>query len=364
VRKILHIDMDAFFASVEQRDNPELRGKPVAVGGTSKRGVVAAASYEARAFGVYSAMPSSVAARRCPELIFVKTRFDVYGAVSKDIRRIFKRYTDLVEPLSLDEAYLDVSEPKIETGSATSIAREIKKAIRDETGLTASAGVSFNKFLAKLGSDYKKPDGLTVITPAKAAAFIERLRIENFYGIGPVTAGRMHDIGVKTGADLLQLSEDELAAKFGKSGRYYYKMARCEDDREVKPSRERKSVGAERTFEEDISDVGELLSRLDRIADNVADRLVRSGVAGHTVTLKIKYHDFEVNTRQTTSKHPIATREELIELGDLLLRKSPAPPKRPVRLLGLSVSKLCPINGGPEKEQLVLDFNGGEDATG
>ncbi|MCZ6758608.1 MAG: DNA polymerase IV [Bacteroidetes bacterium] len=364
MRKILHIDMDAFYTSVEQRDNPELRGKPVAVGGTSKRGVVAAASYEARAFGVRSAMPSSVAARKCPDLIFVKTRFDVYKAVSKELRGIFKRYTDLVEPLSLDEAYLDVSEPKISAGSATSIAREIKKAILKETELTASAGVSFNKFLAKLGSDFQKPDGLTVITPANASAFIERLPIEKFYGIGPVTAGRMHDIGVQTGGDLLRLSEDELAARFGKSGRYYYKMARCEDDREVKPSRERKSVGAERTFEEDISDVGELLSRLDRIADSVAERLAQSGVAGHTVTLKIKYHDFEVNTRQMTSKLPVGSREELIELGDLLLRNSPAPPKRPVRLLGLSVSKLCPINGGPAEEQLALDFRGDAGAIG
>lgn len=349
--------MDAFYASVEQRDNPSLKGKPVAVGGSSKRGVVAAASYEARRFGVRSAMPSAVAARKCPELVFVKARFDAYREASSQIKDIFRRYTDLVEPLSLDEAYLDVTEPKLDVGSATDIARSIKAAIRSETHLTASAGVSFNKFLAKLGSDYQKPDGLTVITPAKAQTFIERLPIEKFYGIGPATTKRMHDIGVKTGADLLKLSKEVLEQRFGKSGRYYYRMARCEDNRPVAVHHGRKSVGAERTFEDDIADVGEMLARLDQIADGVAKRMEKADVLGHTVTLKIRYHDFETRSRQLTSREPISSREDLIRIGDILLRESPSPPKRPVRLLGLSVSKLRSTKEERREEQLALDFN-------
>src|SRR5688572_5694038 len=242
--------MDAFFASVEQRDFPELRGKPVAVGGGGPRGVVAAASYEARAFGVYSAMPGSIAKRKCPDLIFAKTRFDVYESVSRQIREIFLSYTDLVEPLSLDEAYLDVTENKFDIPSATLIAREIKKKIWEQTGLTASAGVSYNKFLAKIASALQKPNGLTVVPPEKAEALVETLPIEKFYGIGDVTAAKMHALGIRTGLDLKQRSMEELQKHFGKSGHYYFQISRAHDDRIVEPNRIRKSVGAERTYAE------------------------------------------------------------------------------------------------------------------
>lgn len=348
--------MDAFYASVEQRDHPELRGCPVAVGGSKRRGVVAAASYEARAFGVRSAMPSAVAARKCPELVFVKSRFDVYTSVSRQIRSIFRRFTDLVEPLSLDEAYLDVSEPKKGPSSAAQIAQEIREIILEETQLTASAGVSFNKFLAKVGSDYDKPDGLTVITPTDAPGFVARLPIEKFFGVGPVTARRMHEIGVKNGHDLLLLSEDELVARFGKVGRYYYRIARCQDDRQVRTNRVRKSVGAERTFERNITQLSELQKRLKQITDTVAERMAQAAVMGHTITIKIKYHDFEVTTRQTTSSGVIYDREELFEVADLLLRHAPEPPHRPVRLLGVSVSNLRSMQADPLPEQLALDF--------
>jgi len=356
MRKIIHIDMDAFFASVEQRDNPELRGRPVAVGGSSRRGVVAAASYEAREFGVRSAMPSAVAVRKCPELVFVKSRFEAYTSVSRQIRSIFQRYTDLVEPLSLDEAYLDVSEPKKGAPSATLIAQEIKNVILEETQLTASAGVSFNKFLAKVGSDYDKPDGLTVITPTDAPGFVARLPIEKFFGVGPVTAGRMHEIGIRNGHDLLLLSEDELVARFGKAGAYYYRIARCLDDRKVSTNRVRKSIGAERTFDRNISRLSELQERLKKISETVAERMARAAVMAQTVTLKIKYHDFCVTTRQTTSSGFIDDREELFKVVDLLLRYSPEPPRRPVRLLGVSVSNLLAVDSGAVTEQLVLDF--------
>src|SRR5690606_2708567 len=284
-RKIIHIDMDAFFASVEQRDNPELRGKPVAVGGTSRRGVVAAASYEARAYGVRSAMPTVVARRRCPQLILVKSRFDVYRAVSHQIREIFYTYTDLVEPLSIDEAFLDVTHVKQGPPSATLIAREIKARILKETGLTASAGVSINKFLAKLASDVNKPDGLTVILPEEAEAFVAALPVDRFYGVGPVTAERMRAMGIETGADLRARSEEELRKHFGKAGSHFYRIARALDDRPVRPDRQRKSVGAERTFEEDLIKEADLLKRLEYISAEVARRLERSGTTGRTVTL-------------------------------------------------------------------------------
>lgn len=351
--------MDAFYASVEQRDFPELRGKPVAVGGSSRRGVVAAASYEARRFGVRSAMASVVAAKRCPELIFVSARFDVYKEVSRQIKEIFKRYTDLVEPLSLDEAYLDVTEPKMGPPSATLIAEEIREAIRVETGLTASAGISFNKFLAKVASDFNKPDGITVVTPEEAPAFIDALPIGKFYGVGPVTAKRMHDKGIRTGLDLRRRSLEELTNSFGKAGGYYFRAVRCEDDRGVRTHRVRKSLGAERTFEDDVSDVDDLRIRLRRITEKVAERMETAGIIGRTVTLKIKYFNFEVTTRQTTSQQMVSGAAELFELADLLLLHAPEPPLRPVRLLGITISSLRKIGDGPWPEQLNLDFSGG-----
>ena len=352
--KILHIDMDAFYASVEQRDHPEYAGKPIAVGGTSRRGVVAAASYEARAYGVHSAMPSVVAERRCPPLIFVKPRFEVYKEVSREIREIFHRYTDLVEPLSLDEAYLDVTEPLQGPRSATLLARQIKKDILEATGLTASAGVSFNKFLAKTASGMNKPDGLTVIRPEQAAAFLAALPIERFYGVGEVTARRMKEIGIHNGADLLQRPEKELAVHFGKAGLFYYRIARGDDKRRVEPERERKSVGAERTFMEDIDDPSTMLERVQIIARDVAARLQRVESAGRTVTLKIKYHDFEINSRSRTLGHTVHRAEELCAIAAYLL-ETPEPPLRPVRLLGITVSNLT----GPDSpgSQLPLPFS-------
>jgi len=349
--------MDAFFASVEQRDFPELRGKPVAVGGSSMRGVVAAASYEARKFGVHSAMPSAVAARKCPGLIFVSSRFDVYRQVSREIRSIFRQYSELVEPLSLDEAYLDVTLPKVPGMSATAVAREIRSNILREVGLTASAGVSFNKFLAKVGSDHEKPDGLTVIRPRDAATFIAHLPIEKFYGIGPVTARKMKELGIQNGADLRRLSQDELVERFGKTGRYYFRISRCQDERAVRTSRTRKSVGAERTFEKNITDPVEMIERLDSIAEKVGSRMQENGLIGQTVTVKIKTNDFEQTTRQTTTESPVAQKEEVIELAELLLMHAPSPPAKPVRLLGISVSNLRSLTDEPVAAQLRLDLD-------
>lgn len=356
-RKIIHVDMDAFFASVEQRDFPELRGRPVAVGGSSKRGVVAAASYEARKFGVRSAMPSVVAARKCPGLIFVSSRFDVYREVSRQIREIFGRYTSLVEPLSLDEAYLDVTNSLRPELSATAIARDIRRAILEETNLTASAGVSFNKFLAKVGSDHDKPDGLTVIRPRDAAAFVAALPIGKFYGIGPVTAQKMNEIGIRNGADLRRFSEQDLVSRFGKAGRYYYRISRCEDDRQVHISRTRKSLGAERTFETNIKDVAEMKKRLDELAERVSSRMLNASLLGLTVTLKIKTFDFEITTRQTTTDVLRGQKEEIMELVDLLLMHAPGPPTKPVRLLGISVSNLRSLTDDPVGVQLRLELD-------
>lgn len=343
--------MDAFFAAVEQRDHPELRGRPVAVGGSSRRGVVAAASYEARKFGVRSAMPSVIAHRRCPELRFVKPRFEVYKDVSRQIREIFRTYTDLVEPLSLDEAYLDVSQPK-RGESAEEIARQIKAAIRSETRLTASAGVSFNKFLAKMASDVDKPDGLFIIRPNEAASFLARLPIEEFHGVGRATAAKMKELGIYTGADLLARSEDDLVSRFGKTGRFFYRIVRGEDHREVKPNRVRKSVGAERTFAQDLRRIDDMEARIADIADRVSERLSAAGVAGRTITLKVKYHDFELTTRSTTLHHDVFESDELRSIACRLLRQ-PIPP-RPVRLLGLSVSNLIHFEGERAARQLRL----------
>ncbi|MBC8144464.1 MAG: DNA polymerase IV [bacterium] len=353
MRKIIHVDMDAFYASVEQRDAPELRGKPVAVGGTSQRGVVAAASYEARRYGVRSAMSSVRAARICPDLIFVRPRFDAYREVSNQIREIFLSYTPLVEPLSIDEAYLDVTDPIKGPPSATLLARAIKEEIRSTTGLTASAGVSYNKFLAKTASAMNKPDGLTVVLPEDAELFIAALPIERFYGVGHVTAGRMKERGIHCGADLLNWSEAELADMFGKAGRYYYRIARGIDDRDVRPHRERKSIGAEQTFENDVLGEDELLARLDVVARRVGERIERSQSRGRTVTLKIKYHDFTITSRSRTVTHDVHDIAGLLDIGRELLLQ-PALPDRPVRLMGLTLSNLA----GDEDHtaQLELDL--------
>lgn len=329
--------MDAFYASVEQRDHPELRGKPVAVGG-GHRGVVAAASYEARKYGIRSAMPSVTAKRRCPELVFVKPRFDVYRAVSHQVRDIFADYTDLIEPLSLDEAYLDVSEDRLGLGSARAIAEDIRRRIREETGLTASAGVSYCKFIAKLASDHHKPDGLCVITPERGAEFVASLPVARFHGVGPVTARKMERLGIHTGADLREWSLPQLEAQFGSSGPWYWRICRGIDDREVKPDRPYKSVSAERTFDEDLRDPGRLAAELERIAGYAWARVERAGVTGRTVTLKVKYADFEIITRSRSFPAPVA-QAEFTEAGQALLAAL-HPVQKGIRLLGLGLHNL------------------------
>jgi DNA polymerase-4 len=345
--------MDAFYASVEQRDNPELKGKPVAVGGDRQRGVVAAASYEARKYGVRSAMSSKIALKRCPQLIFVHPNFEKYKAVSRQIREIFTSYTDLVEPLSLDEAFLDVTLTKKGKPSATLIARDIKREIFETTGLTASAGVSYCKFLAKVASDVKKPNGLFVITPDQAEAFLDELEIEKFFGVGKVTAQRFNAMGVYKGSDLKRVSRSELLLLFGKAGAYYYDIVRGMDERPVEPHRERKSVGAEHTFDTDIRDPHELQRRLELIADDVARRVERAGVIGKTVTLKIKFEDFEQITRSRTTYLYVYSREQLLSFGmDLLQRELPV--VKGVRLLGLTLSNFQTEQKGPV--QLTIRF--------
>ena len=337
-RRILHVDMDAFYASVEQRDDPTLRGRPLAVGGSRERGVVAAASYEARRFGVRSAMPSVTARRLCPELLFVSPRFDVYKAVSRQIRAIFEDYTDLIQPLSLDEAYLDVTLPKRDLGSATAIAREIRARIRAETGLTASAGVSYNKFLAKLASDHRKPDGLFVITPSQGPGFVEALAVDRFHGVGPVTARKMRALGIETGADLRAQALPFLIRHFGKAGPHYHAIARGLDDRPVVTDRPRKSLGAENTFSRDLTDLSEALSVLDPIVDKVWAGIERGGRFGRTVTLKVKFSDFTIITRAASSERGFVSREAVSGAACTLLR-GVHPFRLSVRLLGVSVSR-------------------------
>lgn len=330
--------MDAFYASVEQRDFPELRGKALAVGGSPDgRGVVAAASYEARKFGVRSAMSSRQALQRCPHLLFTKPRFDVYREISGQIRAIFKRYTDLIEPLSLDEAYLDVTEDKKGIGSAIEIAKAIKLSIREELGLTASAGVSTNKFIAKIASDYEKPDGLTFIGPSKIVAFLEQLPIEKFFGVGKVTAEKMKSIGIHTGKDLKAFSESELIRKFGKSGKFFYHIVRGEDDRPVKPNRIAKSIGIEDTFETDIRDVEEMLKELRRLCEKLEKRLGNKAKQGRTVTLKIKFADFTQITRSKTSIFYMNTADDIFRQINELFAKLDMEDRR-VRLLGVTLS--------------------------
>ncbi|WNO54152.1 DNA polymerase IV [Stakelama saccharophila] len=339
VRKIIHVDMDAFFASVEQRDNPELRGKPVAVGGSSRRGVVAAASYEARRFGVKSAMPSVTAVRRCPDLIFVKSRFDVYRAVSQQIRAIFADYTDLIEPLSLDEAYLDVTVDRHGLGSARAIAEAIRARIRTETRLTASAGISYNKFIAKLASDQNKPDGLCVVPPARGAAFVAGLPIRRFHGVGPVTAAKMERLGIHTGADLAARSREFLQTHFRSSADYLYGAARGEDHRPVRVHRPRKSVGAERTFGDDIRERTALHEALGQVADAAWERIERGQARGRTVTLKVRFADFKTLTRAQTFAREVASREDFLEAGKQMLEQF-LPTTKGIRLLGLTLSKI------------------------
>ncbi len=339
LRKIIHVDMDAFFASVEQRDNPELKGKPVAVGGSSGRGVVAAASYEARSFGVRSAMPSVTAKRLCPDLVFVKSRFDAYREVSQQIRAIFRHHTDLVEPLSLDEAYLDVTEDKLGIGSATRIAELIRQEIRAKTRLTASAGVSYNKFLAKIASDQNKPDGLCVIRPGEGADFVAALPVRRFHGVGPRGAEKMARLGIETGADLAEKDLAWLRVHFGSFADYLYRAARGIDLRPVRSSRIRKSVGGERTFSEDISSGPALRETLEDIIEIVWGYIERAEARGRTLTLKLKYADFQIMSRARTVDSPIADKARFAALSRELLDEV-LPLRLPIRLMGLTLSKL------------------------
>jgi len=357
IRKIIHVDMDAFYASVEQRDNPDLRGKPLAVGGSAVRGVAAAASYEARKFGVHSAMPSVTAKRKCPDLIFVPPRFDVYKAVSQQIREIFPEFTPLIEPLSLDEAYLDVTENLKGMEIATEIALEIRKKIKQVTGLNASAGISYNKYLAKMASDLNKPNGQAVITPKNGPRFVEALPVKKFHGVGPATAERMSRHGIETGLDLKSKSLQFLQEHFGKSGPYFYGIARGIDERQVRPDRIRKSVGAEDTFSEDIDDLDLATAELKPLAEKVWRYCEAQEISGKTVTVKIKYSDITQATRSRTSALPVASIVEIIDNAAALLA-TVHPFRRSVRLLGVTLSSLTNDQGdeGHEQPQLDLDL--------
>lgn len=350
--------MDAFFASIEQRDNPAFRGKPLAVGYPGDRGVVAAASYEARRYGVRSAMASKTALRKCPHLIFTESRFDVYKEVSRQIMDIFFEYTDLVEPLSLDEAFLDITSNHKNIASATQIAQEIKARIFQETELTASAGVSFNKFLAKIASDQNKPNGLFIIKPKVAERFVETLPIEAFFGVGKVTAQRMHQMGIKTGLDLKMKTEGQLTSSFGKMGHIFFLNARGLDERPVEPSRIRKSIGAETTFQHDIMSIEELKIEMKEVAEDVIQRIGKRDFLGHTVTLKIKFSDFKVITRSKTIPNFITDLETLFRIASELLQNVDITPK--VRLIGLSIKNIDE-DSGQYAIQLKLPFKDWDD---
>ncbi len=350
-RKIIHIDMDAFYASVEQMDNPELQGKPVAVGGGGQRGVVAAASYEARVYGVKSAMPSVSAIRRCPDLIFVKPRFDRYKELSDRIRDVFYSYTDIVEPLSLDEAFLDVTAAKKGKPSATLIAKDIKREIKEVTGLTASAGVSFNKFLAKTASDMDKPDGLYVILPKDADSFTASLPINKFFGIGKVTAEKMKLAGIFTGKDLRKYDLPEMARRFGKAGTYYYNICRGVDLREVKAHRERKSVSVENTYRENFMKLEEVLSALNRLNESLFKRYNKHKI-GKTLTIKIKYGDFQQITRSKTLEGGIHDPDQVVSISKELITDQLLRPEG-IRLLGVGISNFVE---DPQESQLTLSF--------
>lgn len=353
MRKIIHIDMDAFYASVEQRDDPSLRHRPLAVGGSRERGVVMAASYEARAFGVRSAMPSVTARRLCPDLVFVRPRFEAYKAVSSEIRAVFEEHTPIIEPVALDEAYLDVTENLKGLPTATDVARDIRATILARTGLTASAGVSYNKFLAKVASDHRKPDALFVITPAMGPGFVEALPIGQFRGVGPATEAKMQRLSIRTGADLKARSLDELRAAFGSAGDYYYRVARGIDERPVRANRERKSIGAETTFSDDTSEYAVLAERLQPLLDKVWAVATAKAVVARTVTLKLKFSDFAQITRARSLTQPLADRAMLEQVSLGLLRDA-FPLRRSVRLIGTALSSLQAQSGegGPQQ----LDF--------
>ena len=356
-RKIIHVDMDAFYASVEQRDDPELRGKPIAVGGSRERGVVAAASYEARKFGVRSAMPSITAKRQCPDLIFVKPRFEVYKAVSQQIREIFAEHTPIIEPLSLDEAYLDVTENLQKIPLARDVALAIRAKIKEVTGLNASAGISYNKFLAKLASDHRKPNGQYVITPEMGPAFVEALPVGKFHGIGPATSAKMNSLGLHTGLDMRNQTLEFMQANFGKAGAYYYWISRGVDNREVRANRIRKSVGAENTFSSDLTEFDAMAAELQPLIDKVWRHCEDKGSRGRTVTLKMKFNDFEIITRSRSVPAAVASREDLERLSIALLQNEMPVPK-PVRLLGVSLSSLQGDDQQDFKKLAVLDFYG------
>jgi len=353
-RKIIHVDMDAFYASVEQLDDPKLRGKPVAVGGGGKRGVVAAASYEARKFGVKSAMSGILAEKKCPHLIFVRPRFERYKEISSKIREIFYDYTDLVEPLSLDEAYLDVTENKKGNPSASLIAQEIRDRIFNELELRASAGISINKFIAKVASDINKPNGQKTINPEEVIPFLETLSVNKFYGVGKVTAAKMHNLGIFKGLDLKNKTEEELTQLFGKSGSFYYNIVRGIHNSKVKPNRIRKSIAAERTFFDNISSEIFMLEKLNKIAEELERRMIKSETKGKTITLKIKYSDFTQQTRSKTIQEFIQKKEEFMPIVKELLYQEKL--KESVRLLGISFSNLDTEKKEPVWVQLKLDF--------
>ena len=353
-RKIIHVDMDAYFASVAQLDNPELRGNPVAVGGGGDRGVVSAASYEARKFGVKSAMSNVLAKQKCPHIIFVRGNYERYKELSTQIREIFYEYTDLVEPLSLDEAYLDVTENKKGNPSANDIAREIRQRIFDETGLRASAGISINKFIAKVASDINKPNGQKTVHPNEVIQFLEQLPVNKFYGVGKVTAAKMYNLGIFVGNDLKQKSLDELVSLFGKSGSHYYNIVRGIHNSKVKPNRIRKSIAAERTFFENISSEIFMLEKLDKIADELEKRMKKSDTKGKTITLKIKYSDFTQQTRSKTVLHFMSKKKEFFPIVKELLYQDKL--KNSVRLLGISFANLNTVKKEPIWVQLKFDF--------
>jgi DNA polymerase-4 len=352
-RKIIHIDMDAFYASVEQRDNPDLRGKPVAVGGSAERGVVAAASYEARKFGVRSAMASVTAKRQCPDLIFVRPRFEVYKSISLQIRDIFAEHTAIIEPLSLDEAYLDVTENLQGIPLARDVALRIREKIKAETGLNASAGISYNKFLAKLASDHRKPNGQFTISPEMGAAFVEALPVGKFHGIGPATTAKFNALGIFTGLDMRNQTLDFMNANFGKAGAYYYWISRGVDDRPVRADRIRKSVGAENTFSNDLTDFDVMVAELQPLVDKVWRHCEGASKRGRTVTLKMKFFDFEIITRSRSVAIPVSNRDDLERVAVGLLQAE-MPLRKPVRLLGVSLSSLQTAAEAPPQLDLPI----------
>lgn len=354
-KKIIHVDMDAFYASVEQLDDPKLRGKPIAVGGGGERGVVAAASYEARKFNVKSALSGKIAKERCPHLIFIKPRFERYKEISTIIRSIFYEYTDLVEPLSLDEAFLDVTENKINNPSASIIAEEIRDKIFERTGLRASAGISINKFLAKVASDINKPNGQKTIKPKEVISFLEELPIAKFFGVGKVTAQKMYKLGIFKGGDLKRKTKEELMHHFGKSGEHYYNIVRGVQKSQVTPNRLRKSIAAERTFMDDLLDPSEIVEKLEKIAEELERRMLKNKTKGKTVTLKIKYNDFTVQTRSKTIANFIDLKVEFFDIIKTLLRQENL--QKPIRLLGISFSNLDNQKDIEKWIQLKFDFD-------